>query len=700
MKKIKQFLALLTAAFTLSLLVACEDFFKTEETLDMEERQQEIYEMYKEAKGSEALNYDEWIASIAGKDGVGITSIDAVKQEGKTTITVTLDDGTTKVFTIEDGVDGTNGIDGVGIDDIETITANGITTIIISLTDGTSKSFDVISGANGVNGNGIKNIETSEGENATILTITLDDGTTKEIVLHNGSNGTNGVDGIGIDTITSSKEGGVTTVTIKLTDGTSQTFTLVDGEDGSNGTNGNGIKDITTTTTEETTKLVITLDDGTAKEILLYNGIDGKDGIGIESVVSTKNGTVTTVTVTLTNKEKTTFEINDGANGIDGIGIKNIELTETFGNKDTYTITLTDNTQYTFTIENYREDYSGVSSIALPDGCLYINQYEIVKANLSYIGNNFNEQLLKWSSSSDAVVVANGALIAVEPGYAEITATYGELVATCSVIVIEKTNSNFTLTNKKIMLEVEETRKLNVLLNNTSYDYVNWTSMNNQILAVNDGLVTALSAGVTKVIANVHGNILECEVVVRGVDGNLDEWIDNGTDLYRKVVISDLYHPERRAVTYARVTDKGLFVGGYAYHQTYSHNQELWYYNTNFELVLEQNGGIVKYYASEGFISSGCESTIQTILNPNSTSAFDVYLTTYELFVPVEVVEGCVKMGFAFRTINEKITHIVGNESNLVETTDWWWNDLHHPHSIDEFYYVYEDGISGGAKHE
>ena len=315
MNKGKFMKSLLFSLLLLLVLTSCDNFFKTEDQLDMEERQQEIYAMYKEAKGSEALSYDEWIASIAGKDGIGIKTIDAVKQEGKTTITVTLDDGTTKVFTIEDGVDGTNGIDGVGIDDIETITANGITTIIISLTDGTSKSFDVISGANGVNGNGIKNIETSEGENATILTITLDDGTTKEIVLHNGANGVDGTDGVGIDTITSTKDGGVTTVTIKLTDGSSQTFTVVDG---TNGTNGNGIKDITTSQAEDSTKLVITLDDGTTKEIILYNGTNGADGVGIESVVSTKNGTVTTVTVTLTNKETTSFEINDGAVGATG----------------------------------------------------------------------------------------------------------------------------------------------------------------------------------------------------------------------------------------------------------------------------------------------------------------------------------------------------------------------------------------------
>ena len=387
--------------------------------------------------------------------------------------------------------------------------------------------------------------------------------------------------------------------------------------------------------------------------------------------------------------------------GKDGVGIKNIELTSSVGNVDTYTITLTDNTTYTFTVENYRNDYSSISAISLPDGCLFINQYEIVKADLSYVGKNFDENLLKWSSSSsEAVVVSNGALIAVEPGYAEITATYGELVATCSVLVIENNNATFDLNAKRVVLEVSESTDLEVLLNGNPYDYVTWSSSSNKIVAVDNGKIKALTPGVTKVIANVHGNVFECEVIVRGVDGNLNEWIIDEKEVYRGITISDFYHSERYCVTYARVTDKGLYVGGFAFHQTYSEGQELWYNNTNFELVLHQNNSNIQYYASKGFESAGCTSIINTIVNPNSTSAFDKYLTTFELFIEEELTNDYIKMGFAFKTPGEKITHIVGNDSSLIETTDWWWNDLHHPHNVGEFYYVYADGIRGGAKDE
>ena len=165
---------------SLIFLSGCDNFFKTEDQLDMEERQQEIYAMYKEAKGSEALSYDEWIASIAGKDGVGIKVIDATKKDGKTTITVTLDDGTKKVFTIEDGKDS------VGIDKIETVTIDGVTTVTLTLTNGEKTSFEINDGAEGSDGVGISKIEkTAEDGLDDIYTVTLSNGSSYNFTVTN-----------------------------------------------------------------------------------------------------------------------------------------------------------------------------------------------------------------------------------------------------------------------------------------------------------------------------------------------------------------------------------------------------------------------------------------------------------------------------------------------------------------------------------
>lgn len=94
-------------------------------------------------------------------------------------------------------------------------------------------------------------------------------------------------------------------------------------------------------------------------------GDDGEDGTSIANITKTGSaGLVDTYTVTLTDGTTYTFTVTngqngtdgqdgqDGADGEDGVGIADIEKTSTVGLVDTYTITLTDQTMYTFTVTN------------------------------------------------------------------------------------------------------------------------------------------------------------------------------------------------------------------------------------------------------------------------------------------------------------------------------------------------------------
>lgn len=94
-------------------------------------------------------------------------------------------------------------------------------------------------------------------------------------------------------------------------------------------------------------------------------GDDGEDGTSIANITKTGTaGLVDTYTVTLTDGTTYTFTVTngqngtdgqdgqDGADGEDGVGIADIEKTSTVGLVDTYTITLTDQTTYTFTVTN------------------------------------------------------------------------------------------------------------------------------------------------------------------------------------------------------------------------------------------------------------------------------------------------------------------------------------------------------------
>ena len=76
------------------------------------------------------------------------------------------------------------------------------------------------------------------------------------------------------------------------------------------------------------------------------NGTDGKDG---KDGANGRDGT-------------------DGKDGQDGVGISKIEKTATNGNVDTYTITLTNQSTYNFTVTNGKDGVDGVDGVDGADG--------------------------------------------------------------------------------------------------------------------------------------------------------------------------------------------------------------------------------------------------------------------------------------------------------------------------------------------
>ena len=147
---------------------------------------------------------------VNGKDGVGIKSITLTGSEGNVDIyTITYTDGTTSIFKVTNGKDGSQGIQGE------------------PGKDGVSPTITI-----GENGNWIINGEdtgiSSKGEKG-------DKGDTGE----KGPQGDKGDAGNGIDRIElTDSEGNVDTYTIYFTDGTEMTFTITNGEDGSQGIQG------------------------------------------------------------------------------------------------------------------------------------------------------------------------------------------------------------------------------------------------------------------------------------------------------------------------------------------------------------------------------------------------------------------------------------------------------------------------------
>lgn len=136
----------------------------------------------------------------------------------------------------------------------------------------------------------------------------------------------------------------------------------------------------------------------------------GKDGNGIESIEKTGTSlNVDTYTITLTDGTKYTFDVTNGTS------IANIEKTSTVGNVDTYTITLTDNSTFTFTVTNaygttasditYDNTSSGLSATDVQDAIDEVNgKVNDIDDRISAYTLGTAIDLISYTSSSNPYV--------------------------------------------------------------------------------------------------------------------------------------------------------------------------------------------------------------------------------------------------------------------------------------------------------
>ena len=128
-----------------------------------------------------------------------------------------------------------------------------------------------------------------------------------------------------------------------------------------------------------------------------------------------------------------------------------------------------------------------------------------------------------WSSDNASVasVNANGEVTAVAPGNATITATTkdGEFTASCDVTVtpriIHVTSLTLYPTSLKLKIGETATVKATVLPNNATDKTVFWYSSNEAVASVDDnGFVTALALGTTRITATCDGKRAICDLTV------------------------------------------------------------------------------------------------------------------------------------------------------------------------------------------
>ena len=148
---------------------------------------------------------------------------------------------------------------------------------------------------------------------------------------------------------------------------------------------------------------------------------------------------------------------------------------------------------------------------------LNVNESEELKvlSNSKIINNDE----IEWRSSDESVVkVKEGKITAIGSGEAIITASYGNIKATCKVVVVTPVSS-ITLNKKSLSLKEgsSETLVANILPGNATNKKITWTSSNERLVSVDaNGKVTGKKTGTATITANIEGKKATCEVTSIG----------------------------------------------------------------------------------------------------------------------------------------------------------------------------------------
>lgn len=163
-----------------------------------------------------------------------------------------------------------------------------------------------------------------------------------------------------------------------------------------------------------------------------------------------------------------------------------------------------------------------VKEISLDKATAVITKGESLQLALTINPEDAQYDEIKWVSSDEnvATVDQNGLVTAVEKGEATVKVTVSNMTAECKVTVVGIPAESITLDKEHITLVKKETAQLTatVLPEDADDKTVTWASSDNNIATVDDnGLVTAVAAGETKVTASCGDLFAECVITVEGI---------------------------------------------------------------------------------------------------------------------------------------------------------------------------------------
>ena len=160
-----------------------------------------------------------------------------------------------------------------------------------------------------------------------------------------------------------------------------------------------------------------------------------------------------------------------------------------------------------------------VTGITLDKTTAEITEGETLTLTATVSPENATDKTVTWISSDESIAkVINGIVIGVKAGKATIIASCGDKVATCEITVNAKVVPATGITLDKTKAELTEGETLTLTATVTPEDAtdktVAWTSSDETVATVKDGVVTALKAGKATITAKSGEVSATCEITV------------------------------------------------------------------------------------------------------------------------------------------------------------------------------------------
>ena len=158
-----------------------------------------------------------------------------------------------------------------------------------------------------------------------------------------------------------------------------------------------------------------------------------------------------------------------------------------------------------------------VTGITLDQTSASLKVNESITLTATVSPTNATDKTVTWSTSDESVAtVSNGVVIAVKTGTATVTAQAGDKKATCSITVEATPVTSVTLDRTSASLNVNESITLTATVkpDDATDKTVTWTSSNENVATVTDGVVTALNIGTATVSAKAGDITAVCDVTV------------------------------------------------------------------------------------------------------------------------------------------------------------------------------------------